>query len=1450
MEKNTEITDVLRRIVSLLLILTLITGFFVNLPLSVSAEGEGLQGGQSNIVNGSFEEPDTYRKAAWEASSTSGYKYAPQGQVPGWNTTSTTSYIELGWMNKDGTSAHMIPTVKAEITSGVGPSDGWQFAETVANQTSTIFQSLTVTEGEEYTWTVHHRGREGLDTLALFIVDDAGVDYVKPDTSSSDHFNKIVTWMKNNGVTAPATGEMLSYTIYSTPLGDNGAFTGSTFKKDEGDTVHKVKFQVYLMSTAKANWGEYTGTYTPDSDKNILFAITGFKSASKSSTSGNLVDNLKFTGSNGKNLLNNPGFEDFESSTTSGYHMANSANSSSPASNIGWSTTASDYKIEIGTLRGGKDAYGLGVTIETVQYNAPYIRDEDVNGDGVVDENDGNVEELGKQFAELNADQESSLYQIVDTDPGKMYKWSLSHRGRSGLDTMALIIGPAQFDEQGNSILPKKTSPTARDQLMQIVDWLYLQTEMAIDIPKQGCSDKIKIYSPKFDNNGGWALSENIFSWQKDTNHTEEWSVWIISSINDKWHDYGEIDETAKYNYNYIVPNEQKKSIFGFVSHDSTLADGKKNITYGNLLDNIAFKEYYYAKVEVAMNDTHGKAQIIVNENNDFIHDEIDDESLKSGWALVGSNFTVHVTEAEGDNHRPFVGAYINSQFVPSSSWAYDEKTGEYTYTFDNVKSAIKVNIIFAAKQIYYDSRCPNNEYKYDPNDSKTGPEVPMSSGGGLEVYTSHAPTGLDGWKFMGWKYINPAGGVTIFDAQHTVTLVGNVDSTQTFKVEDSSDHSVSGIPYNEGITFLAEWKYRQRVIAKTFNKDENQYLESTVGGTVDINVSFGADETITNYPESATDDKAVGKELYASSDETYITVSAYHKTGYAFNGWYDKNGKLVSRNTNYAYKVPDGDTVELYAYFEPYGLNLTIDCDVFGYSEDLTKYFKVNCTFSNLRANQLYIVSNLAADTEHIIINGERVYNPTTIRADENGNATAAIYMKHDDSGTFVFLPENCVYTIKADSISRSGFSVRGEVAASKTLTEETTENLIFYKASQSALIKDGKHYEVIVDGKDAITITKNSSYTFRVETKYTPSIYEGLNASLCFYELNGDAKNFIDKTRILMIDLSDSASPEYYSYTVSSSTPKIALEDFIKLGTADSKFDLPSVSTMVTDKLVFVVDYVDTENAAESGKISLVYDNSDNELSSIINPTKKTVIIGEDKTAISAAAGNSGKAANVGPFAIDVGITESNPAVNTTYREGDFINSEYAVKLSVVGGTLPDGSYAVVGGNKYFLNNGYIKIPSLEDGNHSVNVYSPVPISGDTVTFNVALSDAVSASPNPKVPEEKTKTVTFDCANVAMDADVVDKVLNPGSVSSVDVKFKHNNLDSVGLTVYEKGSSAPITAAEVKKPTDGTLKFSFGNILPAESGKTYIFSFVGYVNGVPVLEDKCCVVGGYVSK
>ncbi|MBB2909606.1 putative repeat protein (TIGR01451 family) [Streptosporangium becharense] len=47
----------------------------------------------------------------------------------------------------------------------------------------------------------------------------------------------------------------------------------------------------------------------------------------------------------------------------------------------------------------------------------------------------------GRQFAELNANEVSTLYQDHATTPGAKLYWRLSHRGRQGTDTMALDIG-------------------------------------------------------------------------------------------------------------------------------------------------------------------------------------------------------------------------------------------------------------------------------------------------------------------------------------------------------------------------------------------------------------------------------------------------------------------------------------------------------------------------------------------------------------------------------------------------------------------------------------------------------------------------------------------------------------------------------------------------------------------------------------------------------------------------------------------------------------------------------------------------------------------------------------------------------------------------------------------------------------------------------------------------
>lgn len=261
----------------------MIFSFAPDFCLVVKAEGEGeLQGGQSNIVNGSFEEPSNYRLEDLEQAlgSQKGYKEkTPQGEIPGWNTTSTEGAIEIGWLKGNGTSPHMIPTVVAEITSGIGASDGLQFAETIGDEASTLYQSLSLEAGMSYDWTIHHRGRQGVDTLALFFVEDTGVNYVKSAKNGKDHFTQIIEWMKTKGISAPAAGEMVQCTVYSTALGNNGTFTESDagyFSFDD-DAEHTVKFEVHLMSTAKTEWGEYSGSYVSESGGNELFALTCFK---------------------------------------------------------------------------------------------------------------------------------------------------------------------------------------------------------------------------------------------------------------------------------------------------------------------------------------------------------------------------------------------------------------------------------------------------------------------------------------------------------------------------------------------------------------------------------------------------------------------------------------------------------------------------------------------------------------------------------------------------------------------------------------------------------------------------------------------------------------------------------------------------------------------------------------------------------------------------------------------------------------------------------------------------------------------------------------------------------------------------------------------------------------------------------------------------------------------
>ncbi|MDQ1308418.1 MAG: hypothetical protein QG671_4252 [Actinomycetota bacterium] len=61
----------------------------------------------------------------------------------------------------------------------------------------------------------------------------------------------------------------------------------------------------------------------------------------------------------------------------------------------------------------------------------------------------------GKQFAELNANKAGTLFQDLPTTPGTTMRWHLKHRGRSGTDTMRVMIGAptAALGQSGSNLV-------------------------------------------------------------------------------------------------------------------------------------------------------------------------------------------------------------------------------------------------------------------------------------------------------------------------------------------------------------------------------------------------------------------------------------------------------------------------------------------------------------------------------------------------------------------------------------------------------------------------------------------------------------------------------------------------------------------------------------------------------------------------------------------------------------------------------------------------------------------------------------------------------------------------------------------------------------------------------------------------------------------------------------
>lgn len=553
-----------------------------------------------------------------------------------------------------------------------------------------------------------------------------------------------------------------------------------------------------------------------------------------------------------------------------------------PGPTFDWKTTAFGKKIEFGSKRNGQKAPQLT--------GAQTIPD-------------------GYQFAELNADEESTLYQYATTVGGNVYEWGLSHRGRMGVDQMAVIIGPKQaFD-------PAKPSEDGRDQFMRMTDWV---SQHASGMADMGCTQKITVYSKKFAKNGRFENDiGDAFSASPSDVYTEKWNVWIIGTSNTAWGNYGTKSSAyaagnLAYSCRYAVPDGQTKTVFAFCSYSAATSDK----TLGNLIDNIHFSLYQ----TITAAATAGGSGFIGVPTGDKGSEYYEIGSSMSELVVAnGSTIKVKAVKPK-DSNVQFVGAYVTRQtakgleqvFIPVTD---KEEWGEEgdTYTYEHrVEEPADIVLVFVKKpMVIYEAN--GGEYTHGDNGTNAVSFAQQPGSGGVLTprgpYTAQAAeTTKDGWRFDGW--LLPQNNNKVLPAVHTVSYDAESETfTFTANGETTELESV-------GATLIAQWKWRQRFVTASRVKG----ADGKVSDDFQVNADCGTVEIVGNVGESVANNPAA-KDYFASASER-VTVTATAKAGYEFIGWYQqvdgKKYELVSSEPTHSYNVSREGVQTIYARFAP----------------------------------------------------------------------------------------------------------------------------------------------------------------------------------------------------------------------------------------------------------------------------------------------------------------------------------------------------------------------------------------------------------------------------------------------------------------------------------------------------------------------------------------------------
>ena len=220
-----------------------------------------------------------------------------------WKTTASDDRIELaaardieswGYGENDQTVGYF-KDGNTETRTNEAASGG-QFAELVATEQSSLYQTIQTAEDNVLTWRLDHRARTstgGMDSMAVFIGPKQD-GLKKASESAQDVFSAMVALIRENpGETTQPGMSVAARKIYSAKISDGMKITSDDVSNNKTDRCDQ-EWTCWIITSNDMSWQEYSGTYkVPEGQNATTFAFAALNRAA-ANPEGNCLDNIVF----------------------------------------------------------------------------------------------------------------------------------------------------------------------------------------------------------------------------------------------------------------------------------------------------------------------------------------------------------------------------------------------------------------------------------------------------------------------------------------------------------------------------------------------------------------------------------------------------------------------------------------------------------------------------------------------------------------------------------------------------------------------------------------------------------------------------------------------------------------------------------------------------------------------------------------------------------------------------------------------------------------------------------------------------------------------------------------------------------------------------------------------------------------------------------------------------